>query len=163
MANPNQHTRGGDGKYVRSSETAARDARAATLRDQGWTYQQIADELGFTQRRSARDAVRRAISEVIQGPAEQLLNSHMERLETIFARCMEIAEEDHVLVSHGRVITDADGNPLPDHGPTLAAFREARNAMNDFRNMTGMNAATKIEHSGGVKYEIIGVDPQDLV
>lgn len=150
MANPHQSTRDGKGRYNRNSETAARDAQAARLRDQGWTFQQIADELGLADKKGAQRAVRRAISEVIQGPAEQLLKSHMERLETIFDRCMAIADAEHVTVSHGKVITMEDPEtgeekPLRDNGPTLAALREARAALESFRRLTGMDKPVKVD------------------
>ncbi len=79
------------------------------------------------------------------------------------ARCMEIAETDHVMVSHGRIVYDDDGQPLKDTAPVLAAFRELRGALADFRRMTGMDKPSKVEHSGGVKYELVGVNPEDLV
>lgn len=167
MANPNQEARSGRGQYVRTTETAARDARAAELRTQGWTYQAIADELGFVKRSGAQEACRRALREIVQGPAEKLLAVHMERLETLYEAAMEVLEADHVVVSHGKVITMPDEEtgeemPLKDHGPKLAAIREARSTLDSFWTLTGMKKPAKVEHSGGVKYEVVGVDPEDL-
>lgn len=162
MANPNQDARsGGTGEYVRTPETAARDARAAELRAQGWSYPQIGEELGID-KSNARKACRRALREIVQGPAEKLLAIHMERLETLYEAAMEVLEADHVVVSHGQIIRGDDGQPLKDNGPKLAAIREARSTLDSFWTLTGMKKPAKVEHSGGVKYEIIGVDPADL-
>lgn len=156
MANPNQDARSGKGQYIRTPETAKRDAQAAELRAQGWTFQQIADELGFHDRSGARLAIRRALTDIVQGPGERLLAVHMERLETLYERAFEIAERQHVMVSHGQVIRGDDGQPLRDSGPELAALREARNALESFWRLTGIAKPTKVEHSG-VRYEIVGL------
>jgi hypothetical protein len=76
---------------------------------------------------------------------------------------MEVMEADHVVVSHGQIIKGEDGQPLKDNGPKLAAIREARQTLDAFWNLAGMKKPAKVEHSGGVKYEIVGVDPADLV
>ncbi len=150
------------GRFERTVENAQRDAQAAALRAEGRTYQQIADELGWAHRTDARNAVRRALREIVQGPAEQLIANHMERLETLYERAMDIAERQHVVVSHGQIIRGDDGKPLVDPGPELAALREARATLDSFWTLTGMKK-TKVEHSGGVTYELIGVDPKDVV
>lgn len=160
--NPHQDARSGKGQYVRTPETAKRDAEAAELRAEGLSYEAIAEQLGFSDRTNARRAVRRALREIVQGPAEKLLAIHMERLETLYEAAVEVLEADHVVVSHGRIICDDDGQPLKDDGPKLAAIREARSTLDSFWTLTGMKKPAKVEHSGGVKYEIIGVDTERL-
>lgn len=155
--------RTGKGSFERSIESVTRDAKAADLRAQNWSLQEIADELGYSDRSNVRRAITRAHQDVAQGPAERLLAVYAARLEDIYQRTMEIAEEDHVVVSHGKIITGADGNPLPDHGVTLSAFREARAALADVRKMVGLDQPTKVEHSGELTYQVVGVDPQDIV
>ena len=48
------------GRFSRTEDAAQRDAEAAALRREGWTYQRIADELGFASKGNAHDAVQRA-------------------------------------------------------------------------------------------------------
>lgn len=147
MANPHQNTRGGGGRYIRSPETAARDAQAAELRAQGHTLQQIADELGYANKSSASAAVKRAIREVIHGPAEKLLALHIDRLEHLYNAAMDVLEADHVVVSHGKIIKDDNGMPLVDNGSKLAAIREARASLESFRKLTGLDRPAKVEHT----------------
>ena len=161
MANPNQDMRDSSGRYRRTITTAQRDAHAAQMHADGASYREIADELGYSSKHTAIQAVRRAIKDVVQGPAEEVLKLHTARLEYAFAKAMEIAETDHVVVSHGKIIKDDDGNPLKDSAPVLAALREARAALGDFRKMMGLEV-TKVEHSGGLKYEVVGIDPDTL-
>jgi ribosomal protein S12 methylthiotransferase accessory factor YcaO len=157
VSSPPDNARDGKGRYIRTPETAERDARAAQLRAEGWTLQQIADELGYTDKSNARQAIQRALREIVQGPAEQLLQIHLTRLETLYQAAVDVLETEHVLVSHGRIVKDDDDQPLPDYGPKLAAMREARAALADFRKAIGLDAAQKIDLTGGVRYEIIGL------
>lgn len=144
MANPNQNARDGHGHYIRTPETAARDAQAAQLRAEGWKLQDIADELGYGSKTSAIYAIRRALREIVHGPAEQLLSLYLDRLEGLYQAAEEIRETDHLVVSHGKIIRDDDGNPLIDPGPKLAAIREARETLVSVRKMVGLDAPSRI-------------------
>lgn len=166
MANPNQEARDSKGHYVRTPETAARDARIAELFTQGLNRQQIADELGIDPSTVTR-ARRRALREIVQGPAEKLLQLHVERLETLYEAAIDVLEADHVLVSHGKVITmpdpdTGDEKPLKDNGPKLAAIREARATMESFRKLMGLDQPTQVSVSGAVRYEVVGITREDL-
>lgn len=143
MANPDQNSRDGNGRYIRTPAGAARDARVAELRAEGRTLQSIGDELGI-HHDSVRDAERRALRDIIQGPAEKLLALHMERLETLFARAVEISERRHVVVSYGQIMKDEEGVPLVDSGPELAALREARTTLESFRKLVGLDAPSRV-------------------
>ncbi|TXJ78619.1 helix-turn-helix domain-containing protein [Streptomyces lavendulae] len=145
MADDNDlRARNGKGQFSRTVEGAARDAEAARLHAQGWTYQAIARELGID-KSSAIRAVQRAVREVVQGPAEEVLRLHTSRLEYAYAKAVEIAEADHIMVSHGKIVCDADGIPLRDHAPVLAALREARQTLESFRTMMGLNQPVKVD------------------
>lgn len=143
MANPNQDARDGAGRYVRTPAIAQQDARAADLRAEGWTLQQIADELGVD-KTTARMAIRRALREIVQGPAEKLLALHIDRLETLYERATDVMERRHVVVSYGQIVKDEDGVPLVDSGPELAAIREARATLESFRKLVGLDAPSRV-------------------
>ncbi|MFE2382197.1 helix-turn-helix domain-containing protein [Streptomyces misionensis] len=154
-------SRDGNGKFSRTVEGAERDAEAARLHAQGLNYVEIGDHFGIT-RQAAMRAVQRAVREVVQDAGEEVLKLHINRLEYLYEKALEILEDDHILVSHGRIVTDDAGNTFPDTAPKLAAIREARATLESFRRLTGMDKPNKVEHSGGVTYELVGVDPQDL-
>jgi hypothetical protein len=154
--------RDGQNRFVRTLESAARDAQAAQLRAEGWTLTAIAEELGYYDKSTARKAIRGVLSEIVRGPAEKLLQLHMDRLENLYDAALDVLETDHVVVSHGKVVTGADGQPLMDSAPKLAAIREARQTLDAFWNLTGMKQPAKVAISGGVRYEVVGVDPEDL-
>lgn len=144
MANPDQDSRNSKGQYVRTAEGAERDARAVDLRAEGWTYRRIAEELGYSSHTAVMQACRRAVRDITKGPAEKLLALHVERLETLYEAALEVAEREHVVVSHGKIIRDDDGIPLRDSGPKLAAIREARATLESFRKLAGIDAPSRV-------------------
>lgn len=141
--NPNQ-PRTGRGKFTRSIDTAQRDADAARLRARGLTYEQIANELGYADRKNAYNAVERALRATVEEPAAEVRKLELERLDHLWQAALKVLETDHLTVSHGKVITrmvgvkrDEDGieilDPLTgktipvyedviDDGPKLAAI-----------------------------------------
>ena len=144
MANPNQDARNRNGRYVRTPETAQRDARAAQLLADGYSYRQIADELGYQSHTAALQACRRAVRDIVQGPAEKLIAVHIDRLEYLYAAAVEVLEDEHVLVSHGQIVRGDDGRPLLDSAPKLAAIREARLSLESFRKLIGADAPSRV-------------------
>ncbi|MEU5596829.1 hypothetical protein [Streptomyces sp. NPDC020298] len=163
IGNPNQHSRNGKGQYVRTPEKAAEDAAIADYWSQGGlTYAEVGKHFGIS-KWAAISAVQRAVREVVQEAGEKALRVHLDRMEYLFAKAVEVVEADHVVVSHGKVVCDAKGNPLRDHAPVLSAINSARQCLESVQSLTGMKKPAKVEHSGGVTYQLVGVDPQDLV
>lgn len=160
--NPRQDQRDGRGRYNRTIENAERDAEAARLHAAGHNYVEIGQHFGIT-RQAAMRAVQRAVREVVQEAGEEVLKLHLTRMEYLFQKAEEVIEADHVVVSHGRIVYGDDGEPLRDHAPVLAAINSARQCLESVQSLTGMKQPTKIEHSGGVRYEVVGVSPEDLV
>jgi len=148
--NPRDGARDGKGRYIRTPETATRDARAAELRAQGWKLQDIADELGYTDRSTARQAIQRALREIIQGPAEQLLQQEAARLDSLYEEALDILHRNHVMVAQGRIVKDDNGMPIPDDGPKLAAIDRLVKVRESYRRLFGLDARQKIDVSGDV-------------
>jgi hypothetical protein len=146
MANPNQNSRNNrNGRYERSITTAERDAHAAQLRAEGWTFQQIADEIGFPDKSQAHKAVRRALNDVIKGPAEKLLAQEAARLDTLYEEALAVLERDHVKVSHGHVVKDEYDTPLLDDGPKLAAIDRLVKIRESYRRLFGLDQPVKVD------------------
>ncbi|BBC35275.1 hypothetical protein SGFS_065690 [Streptomyces graminofaciens] len=144
MANPNQNARSGRGQYVRTAEAAARDAEAAELRAQGWTYQKIADELGFGDKSGAQKACRRAIQDAVATPGKALMELEVARLETLYDNVLDIFQRDHVLVSHGHVVHDDSGQPIIDDEMKLKAFDRLLRGRESFRRLLGLDAPNRV-------------------
>ncbi|MCX5522209.1 hypothetical protein OG342_04915 [Streptomyces bobili] len=159
--NPNQDARAaGNGRYIRTPATAQKDARAAELRAQGWSFPRIAAELGYGNRSSAQDAVERAIADITREPAEAVLHFELERLDAQLVRLNELEEKAravltarHITVSNGHVILHPEtGEPIEDDAPVLQAIdrlikiEDTRRRNSERRaKLTGIEAAIKLD------------------
>lgn len=128
MTEPGPKARSTKGRYIRTTETANRDARAAELRSQGWSYNRIAAELGM-HKSSVIDAIHRALADIVREPAEAVLHFELDRLDAelvrlnaLEAKVRTVLEGRHITVNNGRVIINPDtGQPMEDDGPILQA------------------------------------------
>jgi len=59
-------------KFLTELEATRRQSRAVQLRLDGYTYQQIADVLGYSNHSGARAAVKAALKKTLQEPADEL-------------------------------------------------------------------------------------------
>ncbi|MFJ9887168.1 hypothetical protein ACIQRW_15040 [Streptomyces sp. NPDC091287] len=136
--------RDGKGRYTRSIESVRRDATAADLRSQRKSYQQIAEELGYSDKGEAWRGVQRAKADVAREPVTRLIRSEAAQLDDLYVSALEVLERDHIMVSHGKIVKDDDGNPLLDDGPKLAAIRELRTIRESYRKLFGADAPSRV-------------------
>ncbi len=152
--------RGGDGRYTRDPETAVRDAEACRLRARGLSYEQIAEQLGVS-RSNAYLAVQRAIADIVREPAEEVRQLELVRLDEMHRAALGVLEATHYVVDKGKVVM-WDGQPLIDDGPVLAAVDRMLKIQARRAALLGLDAEKKVSLSGGVTYEVVGVDPAQL-
>jgi uncharacterized small protein (DUF1192 family) len=136
--------RSGRGRFVKSLETAKRDAEAAQLRAEGKTYDQIAEALDFSDRSLARRAVERALAATVREPADELRQLELIRLDALWVEAVKVMTSEHITVNNGRVI-EIDGVPLKDDGPTLSAIDRLLKIMERRAKLVGLDSATKVE------------------
>lgn len=161
-----QPRHGGNHMFMTPRNQPERDAWAAARWSiNGWMYKEIAAAMDITVGPAHESVQRglRASREIAQATAEQARAMHRARLERATEVVMEVMERDHVTVSHGKVITGADGKPLLDDAPKLAAAGKTKELSESLRKLDGLDQPTKVEHTGGVRYEVIGIAPEDLV
>lgn len=169
--------RDGNGTFIYTVTAAERDAEAARLRAQGRTYKFIAEELGYCDLWHARDRIKKVLQDTVQEAGDELrqmelarLDGELERLVGLEAAVHEVLAREHITVSNGKVIClPGDDTPLPDDAPVLQAvdrllkIEESRRRNGESRRkLLGLDAEKKINLSGGVKYEVVGVSTEDL-
>lgn len=156
--------RGGQGRFIRTAASRKRDHKAAELRGQGFSFDRIADELGFASRGKAHEAVMRAYAEIPAEATEQAKALDLERIDRLIEYAWAIMLRDHVTVSQGRVVgkvvgverdengtplTGSDGKPvliyedILDDGPALAAIREIRGLLERRAKVLGYEAPAR--------------------
>lgn len=170
--NPDQDTRDSRGQYARSLTAAQRYAAAAQLRSEGLTYQEIADELGYSDKRTAWNAVRRLIDSLTIPAAESARKTEVERLELEFERLdgeldrldalvphvETVLKRHHITVNNGKVITLPNSEtgveePLLDDGPVLAAVDRLTRIAAERRAISD----TRRRHSESYR-KLLGID-----
>lgn len=150
--------RNSKGEFVRTPEQVAGDARAAELRGLGWTYTAIAAELGIS-KGNAHKRVQRAFRDTLAEPAEQARAVELARLEDAHDRVLAVLLREHSTVSHGRIIKDADGNPIIDDTPVLQAIDRIRALSESRRKLLGLDAPSRVS----VDAEHLGQEVADLL
>lgn len=148
----------GKGRFVRSLDTAQRDAEACRLRSNGYTYQRIADALGYSDKGEAHHAVSRALKATAQEAADEVrtlelsrLDAELDRLAGLEAAARDVLTREHLTISHGHIVKDKDGKPIPDDAPVLQAIdrlvriEDARRRNGERRSkLLGLDAPAKV-------------------
>lgn len=175
MTNKQPQARDGDGLFIPTLDTAERRRRAAELRSQGLSYRKIAAEMGIDVH-MAFDYVKAAMKAVVQPAAEaaisfelQQLDEELVRLDALYEQVTEVLRREHVTVSQGRIVTTSEGDTVPDDDWILKAvdrlvrIDEARRRNGESRRkLLGLDQPVKTQVSGGVTYQLVGVDPEEL-
>lgn len=162
---PSDQPRRGNHTFMTPRRQRARDVWAATRWSvDGWEYRDIAAAMGISVS-TAWHRVTRGLR-IIEAPtiaaAEQARAIHRARLEAATEVAMDVMSRDHHHVSQGRVMTGTDGKPLIDDAPKLAAAGKVKELSESLRKLDGLDAPSKVEHSGDMTYQIVGVNPDDL-
>lgn len=139
--------RSGRGRFVRTIDTAERDAEACRLRNLGHSHDEIATALGFADRAGAYKAIERALRLTVQEPAAQQRAIQLARLDLLFREAWAVMKAEHVAVNNGRVIMDPNDptKALVDHGPVLSAIDRLLKIEERRAKLLGLDAPLKVE------------------
>lgn len=119
-----------------------RDADAARYRAEGWTYQRIANEVGFCDPSSAHKAVQRALKAVVRDANDTAAHLELNSLDEMAREAWAVLQRTHVVVSQGRVV-QLNGAPVPDDGPVLAAIDRLLKIQERRAKLLGLDAPTR--------------------
>ncbi len=111
------------GRFDRGLEAIERDRKAVELITQGWTYQQAAEHLGYSDRGDCHRAVQRTRYEAarLEGTSEDLRQQQLAEMQELRKRLWDRINNPPPAISRtGKIVTDDDGNPVPDAQATAA-------------------------------------------
>jgi hypothetical protein len=170
MTHPNDRPHNNKtGEFEPSQAAAEKAAAAARLKAENpkLTYRQIAEAVGYSTGGDAWRAIQRCRDAVLREAGTQLIASEAAQLDDLYVMAHEVIEANHVVVSHGKVVTMLDPEsgeekPLTDNGPKLQAIQTALRIRESYRKLFGADQPTQVAVSGAVRYEVVGVDPADL-
>lgn len=143
MDDPNARPHDGKGRFTRTLSTAQREAEAARLRSRGWSYQRIADEVGYSNKGDAHHAVQKVLRDTVQEPGDELRALELTRLDTLYVAATEVLEREHITVSNGRVVSASNGAPLVDDAPVLQAIDRLLKIQERRSKLLGLDAPVK--------------------
>lgn len=119
-------------------------ATALRLRGRGWTYEEIADELGYHTRSAAFKAVQAALKRSGRLAVEDVREEMAIQLENLYRVVSGVIDRDHLVVDKGAVV-EYNGAPLLDDGPKLAAVGQSRQLLERMSKLFGADAPQKTQ------------------
>lgn len=126
-----------------------RDAQSLGFRARGWSYDRIANEMGYTNRSGARKAVERAMAAAVRETTEEAKTLLLADLNALKKEAWQVLEASHITVSHGQVVTitgpDGERVPIPDDGPVLNAIDRILRIDAEIAKIYGAYAPTRSE------------------
>jgi hypothetical protein len=161
--------RGNNGRFIRNLKSVRRDAACAQYQADNpkITYRELAEIFGYYDKSEARLAIQRAKADVARPAVTKLIADESQELDALYTEACNILQRNHITVSHGKIITwlnpeTGAEEPLADDGPKLQAIQVALRVRESYRKLHGLDQPSQVAVSGGVKYEVVGVDPEDL-
>jgi DNA-binding CsgD family transcriptional regulator len=143
-------------KFKPSPAVAARRTQVLALRIEQRPYTQIAAQLGITES-TAKNDYARALADL---KAEQASQAHAARdlelakLAVAEQAAWEVLRRPHITVQHGRVVLDAEGEPVPDDAPVLAAVDRILKVSERRARLLGLDAPYRVRVAAEVDEQI---------
>lgn len=132
----------------------------------GWTQERIAAEYGLS-----RSAIANIIARVGKAQAEHIDRAEMiaksiELADEVRVRALTLADKEGAPVTAGKdgdVVRDpATGEVVRDYSLAVKSLDLALKADEQLARRMGLNAPTETNVTGTVRYQLEGVDPEDL-
>lgn len=141
----------------------AKRARVVELRGQGWTWDRIAAEVGYSNGSAASKAWRAAIRQHPDQTVDEIRFQQRTRLEQMDSRLSDLITSPPLKTTAiGRVLTDPEtGEPVRDMGAAIAAIRERRQIGESLRRLTG--ADTPPSRSDGLNEDQVRLMAEVIV
>jgi hypothetical protein len=166
-------------KRLSDLQTAERRAKLMALVIDGrYSWEQIADKLGYASRGAACTDYKRAWEDRLNEATlttDEFRRQHLANLMETRRVAVEVMRRDHVHVSAGKIVREELGvhagpdgpeyelgAPLMDDGPTLAAIDRVAKIDAQIAQLLGLNAPTRVEAEGSLTVTVVGVDPAEL-
>lgn len=146
------------GKPLDDLRRAEVDAQVVALKRQDLSFAEIGRELEIS-KAAAHRAFHRAVTRVTEPEASAYRADHLARL----ALAREVVLD--ILAKDGRTVVTASGKVIEgveDDGETLSAVDRLIKLDEREARLLGIDAEQKVNLSGGIRYEVVGVDGGDL-
>lgn len=146
MASEASPSRGKNGQFIRSLDTATKDTLAARLRTSGMSYREIAAKLDYADESGAHRAVARALAAVPVEAVNELRAIECARLDELTARLWDVLNTRYPLLTAGVELVGSDGRPVADPAPILAVVDRLLRISERRAKLLGLDAPVRVQH-----------------
>lgn len=130
----------------RGPEQVEKDARAVQLRKSHLTYTQIAQELGYVNRQSAYDAVKRGLADSVFETNDEVRQQELERYDDLSRRALGILAAKHYKTAGKDLVQHpVTKEYLLDATVTLKAIDTLLKIMAQRADLLGIKAPVQVE------------------
>lgn len=138
----------GTARVGRTERERDRDAQAARLRALRFTYEQIAQQLGYADHTGALKAAKRGRDRAVREPHQDMVLMDLAELDEMAREAWKVLRNTHYVVDRGEVVT-LDEAPLLDDAPVLAAIAKLLDIQVRRSKLVGLDAPTRatVTHS----------------
>lgn len=131
----------------------------------GMTQEALAEKYKISQQRVSQ-VIARVRDSIPESTREELIQREIEFLDRLSAEVMELWDQQAAPVTVGKdgdVLYDPEtGELVRDHGGRLRALETALKVRQRMAELLGLNAPTKLQTDGTVRYVVEGVDMESL-
>lgn len=132
----------GTARSTRTERERDRDAQAARLRALRFTYEQIADQLGYADHTGAMKAAKRGRDRAVREPHQDMVLMDLAELDEMAREAWKVLRNTHYVVDRGDVVVLND-KPLLDDVPVLAAIAKLLDIQVRRSKLVGLDAPTR--------------------
>lgn len=150
-------------KTARKIEIALRRQRLVEMRIKGYTWQQIADELGYSSAQNAcndLNATMKRSETELSTTLDAYRQLELERLNDITRRLEKIYSKRHVVVQRGEIVRDENDEALEDDGPLMQAIDRMLKVAESRRKLLGTDAPDRMVSE--IRLTIDGIPTEEL-
>lgn len=134
---------------------AEQAAQAYELRLTGATLREIGATLGIALT-TVHERLRDHMAVRVDPLADQYRAMELDKLDALSAKAYEVLTKKHIVVQHGKIVRDEDGNALNDDTPVLHAIDRLVRIAERRAKLLGLDAAVKVDA------QVTQVDPADI-
>lgn len=132
----------GNARVTRTERELDRDAQAARLRALRFTYEEIADKLGYADRAGAWKAAKRGRDRAVREPHHDMVAMDLAEMDEMAQEAWKVLRNTHYVVDRGEVVL-LDDAPLLDDGPVLAAIAKLLDIQARRAKLVGLDAPAR--------------------
>ncbi|HKI20898.1 MAG TPA: hypothetical protein VKA15_23600 [Isosphaeraceae bacterium] len=132
------------GRAATRAQIVFRQSEVLRLRiSEHLTFRQIADSLDISAQQAHRDFTAALRDHVPAEEVAEARKAELLKLDRYEQEMERILRTNQPLVSSGKVVTDADGNPVVDAGPKVAAIGRLLSIAQQRSRLMGLNTPTQ--------------------